>query len=267
MLAETLGELTVAKREQVTDALRVLTEHSATSSQAVQNLQAEIRLHAEAWLALVQALLSTPATVVAVKETITKFSRARQLAGPTVSARHHVIYCRATTVSKLSRLFVSLNYYATVQSARRAIRNILDKPADVIVARWRNLQLGRFILWSTFEIRGGRPFSGASSDYICGVLGLDRSEPGVPVLLFEYTLPPTVQPRFPTIADAYSSPSWPYFFRPAPAHAEWGLTMPWPEYSSEPPSSPWRKSITTDAPSPSWWVYYNAGNVDGHARD
>ena len=44
------------------------------------------------------------------------------------------------------------------------------------------------------------------------------------LIVIEYTLPPSMGPRFPTVADAYSSPCWPYFFRPAFEGARHGLT-------------------------------------------
>src|SRR5262249_46148874 len=113
------------------------------------------------------------------------------------------------------------------------------KPQRVVVARWRNMPLGRYLMWSTFslESNSGRPFDGMpnSADVVRGLLGLDHNERGLPLLLFEYTLPMSVTLRFPTVAEAYAGDSFPYFFRPAPAGAPHGLIMSWPEYQDQSP--------------------------------
>jgi len=66
-------------------------------------------------------------------------------------------------------------------------------------------------------------------------LGLDCNEAGLPLLLFEYEIPPRVVIRFPTVAEAYSGGAWPYFFRPAPRRSPYGMTMPWPEFERRQP--------------------------------
>ena len=74
-----------------------------------------------------------------------------------------------------------------------------------------------------------------SADGIRGLLGLDREEKGLRLLIFEYKLPVHHSIHFPTVAEAYAKDVWPYFFRPAPPGAPYGMTLPWPEYSHEPP--------------------------------
>ena len=236
MLNEVLLNLSEADRNQITDNLQLLANDSATGYQAVENFYAESRLGASAWALWAVALRSNTFSTHEIKATITGINRTVQLTGTLVQGAHSIVFCRAITIARLSRLLVSLNYYGSVQSATRAVRNALYKPVTVLTSRWKDVDLGRFVQWSTFEPGGGRTFDGVNSaDYIQGVLGLDRAERGGSVILLEYTLPADVPPRFPTVADAYSGPCWPYFFRVAPLRALYGLTMPWPEYQAEPP--------------------------------
>ena len=116
---------------------------------------------------------------------------------------------------------------------------MLSKAQDVVAQRWRNYEMGRYLMWSTFDAATStaNPFEGISNtaDAIAGLLGLDRNERGRPLLLLTYTLPASVAPRFPTVAEAYAGGVWPYFFRPASPGAPYGMTMPWPEYQHEAP--------------------------------
>lgn len=236
MLREVIAELSLADRGEVERRLQLLQEASGVCLQAVQNFYAESRLSAEAWRALIDAVLRAPATAPETRGAITHASRAYQLNGPALGHPQPARFSRAITVDALCRLLVEMNYFATVQTAKRAVRNALGQRVRIVAHRWRNFSLGRFLMWCTFEPSGDHSFQhGERANRIRGVLGLDPQERGRNLILLDYTLPASFEPRFPTVADAYSGQCWFYFFRPAPRGAVHGLTMPWPEYSSEPP--------------------------------
>jgi hypothetical protein len=236
VLREILYELTASDRSQAEENLQLLADDSALGYQAVQNFYGETRLSAEAWRHFLDGLRGPAVDVLQIKDAITNVSRRWQMRGPELVGIRHLVFVRVISIGWLCDLLFSLDHYGSLKSARRAIRNILEKPIDVVADRWRDVELGRYFMWATFDISGRRLFlDGESGDYIQGVLGLDRSCRETAFILLEYTLPLSVNPRIPTVADAYSGSPWPYFFRPAPEGLSHGLTMPWPEYSAEPP--------------------------------
>jgi hypothetical protein len=237
-LEEILAGLSLTEREQVTTKLQSLARHCALTLQAVHNLNTETRLTEECWRLLVRSLAGA-ADPNAQQQAITVAFQKHTLTGPEVPASSFGILGRAVTVRAFVHLLVKLGYYGSYESAHRALLNKLRRSLTVTKRGWGHFEIGRFLLWSTFNSDSivGRPFDGfsGSADEIRGLLGLDRNDRFEPLLLFEYTLPATEIARYPTVAEAYSGDSWSYFFRPAPPTASYGLTMPWPEYEKRIP--------------------------------
>lgn len=130
---------------------------------------------------------------------------------------------------------VDLGLHPTLDAARRELRRVKHLTLDQLRNRWRNRALGRFVIWSTFSLSGSDPFEGigGSSDRFRCLLGLDRNEQGMSLLLFRYSLPASLLPLYPTIAEAYSGAQWLYYFRPAPPAESHGWTLTWDECSNE----------------------------------
>jgi len=230
-----LDELT--DRDQIAGKLRLLRDRVEVGPVAVDNLFAEPRLPREAWLGMIEALRRALFAADDVKAAITRFSRDWTLKGPPLSTQP-ASFCRAVSVARFSRLLVELNYFASVERAVQNVRSTLRKPVQVVISRWDKYDLGRHVMWSTFDLAGQDAFRESdSAEYICGVLGLDidPDEPGNDLILLVYTLPPGNPARFPTVADAYAGSTWSPYFRPAPVGSPHGWTMPCREFRKEQP--------------------------------
>ena len=232
-LLDALATISTSDRAQVEAKLQILRNHTGNSSQAVINLYLENRLLSGAWQALFSELLSVSFDPVMIRRAITNSFRRYVLQGPALVPPHPAVFGRAVTPIEFCQQLVSLGHYNSLSTAQRNLRMLIGRPRGVLVRRWRNFDLGRYLMWSTFS--AGRPFDGLpdSAKVIRGLLGLKRRRGDL--LLLEYTFPPGVVPRFPTVAEAYAGDEWFYYFRPALEGDPHGKTMPWEEYQHETP--------------------------------
>jgi hypothetical protein len=210
---------------------------SALGFQAACNLATESRLSSSAWAMVVDRVLGAGddayETQVALRDALRGFI----LRGPSV-ALGTKICGRAVSTDRFCRMLSRLGYYSDLNTARVAVRNMLKRSPLQVAHWWRNFDLGRFLMWATFDTSFSAltPFTSARDpDEVRALLGLDVNERGLPLLLIEYRLPTGTDAKIPTIADAYSADDWPYFFRPAPPDSEHGLTLSWPSHSHERP--------------------------------
>jgi hypothetical protein len=235
--AEAIETLSVAERQHVEEKFQILAQHTGVCLQAVTNIHSESRLPLEAWTALFEVLLQVGSESGAIRAVMTECFRGCTLCGPEVTIPHPKVFGRAVTADEFFRLLHKLYYFDTVEDAAREVQRMLWEPKEVVVERWVDFDLGRYLMWSTFspETDIEDPFEGMpdSAEYIRGVLGLNRDEQGRQLLLLEYTLPADISPLFPTVAEAYAGDSWSYYFRPAQPDHLHGWTMPWDEYGSE----------------------------------
>lgn len=234
-LDKALDDLSNPDRQRAEEELVRFAALSALTFQAVENFRVESRVGRKCWASLLQNL-SVSSSIAASCAPVTTVLRTYMLKGPIITPISGTRFGRAVTLRRFCNLLVTLGYYATISSAHRAVRNMIGKPLPILMKYWRHFQLGRYVMWSTFNpARVTEPFEGVngSADEIRGILGLDRNEAGLPLLLFEYDL--RISVRFPTVAEAYASGTWPYFFRPAPRGFPHGMTMPWPEFEHRQP--------------------------------
>jgi hypothetical protein len=235
---EALKTIPLADQRRVRANLRRLSTRSAVAYQAVLNFHSETRFTQEGWTTTF-AGLRDGSDPDGCRQSVSRTFRVLTLRGPEVSLGLTCKLGRAVTLQRLCRLLCKLNYFATVSSARRAVRNMLSQPVTILTKRWKNYQLGIYLMWSTFNPDAAErsPFENMpnSAEGIRGLLGLDRNESELPLILFEYILPRDTVARFPTLAEAYAGEEWPYFFRPAPVGAPYGMTMPWPELEKSEP--------------------------------
>jgi hypothetical protein len=239
VFAKALTTLPKDSRQKIADCLSVFGGSTALCYRARACLQCESRLPLEAWKSLFESLLAAgvgnPKTI---QEAMVRAWRDWILKGPLVNAAGVYKFGRAVTLEYFCRLLVEEGYFPSVLIAKRNIKNLLMRPAEVVASRWRTLLMGRYLMWATFQAgKTTDPFEEltGTADEIRGLLGLDRNEKGLPLLLLVYTLGDRQAPRFPTVADAYAGDRWNYFFTPAPAGASSGMTLPWPEYEDRAP--------------------------------
>jgi len=240
-LKEALTLLSLDKKEQVEKTLDIFAKCSGLCLRARVNLDSESRLPHAAWESLVDGLLlpQLGEDVGVIQRAIIDGLRPWILHGPPLTSFTPKYLGRAVSLDYFCRFLVEGGYFGSIETARRSIRSLLGRPGEVIAKRWQNYPLGKYLMWSTFTTGGHKenPFDGMpnSAEGIRGVLGLDPNDRDKPLLLLAYTLPLDVTPLFPTVAEAYAGIQWNYFFTPAPAGANYGLTLPWPKYENHRP--------------------------------
>lgn len=240
-LKEALILLSLDNKEHVEKILDIFAQASGLCLRARVNLDSESRLPQEAWESLFNTLLliQLGEDVGVIQKAIIDGLRPWVLHGAPLTSYMPKYLGRAVSLDYFCRFLVEGGYFGSIESAKRSVRSLLAKPKEVIVKRWQNYPLGKYLMWSTFTIVGNEenPFDGMPNvaEGIRGVLGLDPNERDKPLLLLVYSLPLDVTPLFPTVAEAYAGVQWNYFFTPAPAGATCGLTLPWPQYENYPP--------------------------------
>jgi hypothetical protein len=222
----------LGERRRIEEKLRILVDSSELGLQARANLRLESRLSSDAWGSLFRALLAVEAEPQGIKVAMTQSLRPGTLQAPEVPLPRSVVLGRAVTVGRFYEMLVTLGYFATTGSAERAVGSLLWRFPEAVPGVWRRRELGRFVMWSTFHPdRTSGPFDDLpfAADTIRAYLGLAPADRGKPLLLLEYSLPPGLPARYPTVAEAYAGDEWSYFFRPSDASDPYGKTLPWPE--------------------------------------
>jgi hypothetical protein len=240
-LLEALAFLPNKEKEHVETILATFANSTGLCLRARTNLGLESRLPHASWTSLFNVLLLTNLgdDITIIRKAITDGLRPWTLHGPPLTLFKPEYFGRAVSFDYFCRFLVDGGYFGSMQTAKRSIQNLLLKSQEVIATRLQNYPLGKYLMWSTFTIGNNQhdPFEGMpnSAEVIRGVLGLDPNERDKPLLLIVYTLPSDVTPLFPTVAEAYASVQWNYFFTPAPREAAYGLTLPWPQYEDYAP--------------------------------
>lgn len=235
-LTEVLTKRSDQQRQDVEAKLRILADQSATDRQGVLNFWNESRLPEGAWDDLIESLLQARHEPQSIRSAIRGTFRRWILHGPDTAHHSAPVFGRALTIEALAKTFYSLGYHGSINAALKDVTRMISKPVHVVRRRWRTRKLGLYVMWSTLNPSSASPFDGlpTSADRIRCILGLDRRERGQPLLLIEYVLPPNVEVRFPTVAEAYAGNEWLYYFRPSPEGEDHGWTMAWDECAHEP---------------------------------
>lgn len=229
---EAIGRFSEDERRQIDERLRILADHSALGLQARMNLRIESRLPPDAWEALFRALLAVGTDPQTIKMSITQSLRSWTLQAPEIPPPRPAVFGRAVTLYRICKMLVDRGDFGTIDRAEKSVRRLLSQLPGTVPPVWRKRSLGQFLMWSTFHPdRTSSPFDGlpVEADAIRAHLGLLLAERGQPLLLLEYSVPPDVPLRYPTVAEAYAGDDWSYFFRPPLADDPHGKTLPWPE--------------------------------------
>jgi hypothetical protein len=233
-----IGTLGLAAKQTVVQKLDELSRYSGLGRQAVDNLYSEPRLPNDAWSDVIKAVLPAVLDASEISKAVCASLSGYTLKGPQIALHSSMIFGRAVSTSRFCDLLVAQGRCASMDTAYRTVRFLIGVPTHTLKLYLGSVDLGKYLLWSTFKPGSTRadPFSGMplTAQAIRGLLGLSRDDNG-PLLLFRYELPGGTVPRFPTVAEAYAGGGLSYFFRPAPPGAQYGTTMPWPEYALDAP--------------------------------
>lgn len=215
-------------RETVTSKLAVLSAASAAARFAVRNLYEEPNLSEFAWRRLIEQVELSPSDAQHVKDAVTHTFRSLILTGPSATIPASRRLGALLPMDALAQYLVDSGHARTIMQARRLARRRLDHDQGAVLKVWKEVPLGRHVMWATFDPEGGPAFADdwSANDLLC-ILGRGRHLAGDLILTFEYTLPEEIMAHVPTVADAYASAVWDYRFRPADAHQGYGWPVPW----------------------------------------
>jgi len=230
-----------AVRYSVEERLTVLAKSSGTCSQAVRNLLDEHRFETAICTEFLTTLASCACSALEVQTALVTLARRFTMTGPSAEFRADTVLGRAVTTDEFARVLKEVGYYPTIDSARVALRELLDRPVSLIRSTWNGWLLGRHTTWSTFSADSpADPFAGFPqfADEIRAILGLRALDRGKPLLLMAYRLASGKIARVPTFADAYAGTPWQVNFRPSLRGATCGWTQPWEQVSDTRPGVP-----------------------------
>jgi hypothetical protein len=235
VLSKTEEPLQTEARERIAE----LKAGSGVLRQAVVNFDAEKLLSCRFWRNLFKMIAPVEKKASKVRDAVREYVRSVRFQGPKAKVSPSTVFGRVTTREDLKSYFVKNGYLPDDLSAMLNIDEVMKVPVDEGRAKWGSYELGKYVMWSTFDPAGGRPFDSAGKDAkkLRGRLGLDRSTRNPQVLVVEYTLPSDVDAYLPTVAEAYASDPWISYFRPLGEEEEkqgYGMTQPTEEYESEP---------------------------------
>jgi hypothetical protein len=205
--------------------------------QFVINLEAERRLPESGWATLCQVILQGTSQVSDLQRVLTDAFRSYIRKGPVVGLPKSVPLGRAITREIFLELLRRQFTFNSDDEKDQFVEDLLapDASVDAIREILEDKELGRYLMWATFDLgsdgepSGRDPFYSMPPDAegIAARLGLSPNYKGQDLFLAIYKLPANVSAQYPTIADAYSDNDWPYYFRPSPDGERWGTTMPW----------------------------------------
>ena len=219
--------------------------------QFVINLEDDCHLCEAAWGSLRDVILAGVSDAILLQRELTNACRKHTLQGSLIGLPYPSPLGRAVTKELFADLLREQFSFNTKDEEDQFMEDLLHRRATAASNRTqfsgKPLTGSGRVMWATFNfdptsglpVNGNNPFDNMprSADGIRAQLGLSKNDAGKDLLLFVYTLPSGVVPRFPTIAEAYAGNDWPYYFRPARELEAWGFTMTWD--STPPlPSSP-----------------------------
>jgi hypothetical protein len=201
--------------EQTRSRTRWLKRKSGLLRQVIDNFYAELHLVCSFWRGFIDVLNRGGGDVDELCKAIRKYVRSALFQGPPARIPAGVTMGRATSRKELARHFRRRRYFPDILSANLAIDEVMRVPVEESRTKWGAYELGSYVMWSTFDPAGGRPFAIANltSRLLRGRLGLPGRRSRYPVLTLEYELPRGQPAYLPTVAEAYAGNTWLVFFR------------------------------------------------------
>jgi hypothetical protein len=218
---------------------QILTDAGAPQRQFAINLEDDSHLCESAWETIRRVILQGIAIAAELQRGLRDACRQHMLQGDFIGTPFPTPLGRAVTREAFADVLRDQFSFNTPSEEEQFMDDLLQRGATVTDNRvqlgGKLLAKGGRVMWATFVYDadtasfGDDPFAGLppNADGIRAHLGLSRNDTGKDLLLFVYTLPRGVVPRFPTIAEAYAGDDWFYYFRPAREAEPWGYTMTW----------------------------------------
>lgn len=235
--AEHKALLSVAEQDALHQRLEILSQRSGLTREFVLNLDRESRLDGAAWQEIAQAILRAQPDFVNLTAAIVPTLQRLTLQGEPIRQPWPFLYGRVVTKDRFVQQIIKLGGGTSPRQVERFLTHLMKKPLVVIQKRLENQLLAPYAMWATFCAANpaDNPFTTLPQDAegIRACLGLDPNEQG-DLFQFVYSLPVGVEPRFPTVADAYAGGIATWLFRPALEHESHGWTLSWP----------WRKDVS-----------------------
>jgi hypothetical protein len=217
----------------------MLSGAGAAQRQFVLNLDADCHLCEAAWETIREVLLRDIPTAADLQTALRDACRRHMLQGDPIVVPFPASLGRAVTRDAFADVMRYQFVFNTAGEEDQFMDDLLEPRATAADNRaqlgGKLLARGGRVMWATFDYEAGTstfgpdPFAGIrpEADAVRAHLGLSTNDAGKDLLLFVYTLPAGVTPRFPTIAEAYAGDDWSYYFRPARDGERWGYTMTW----------------------------------------
>lgn len=202
--------------------LEALAKVDETHQRMVVNIYIEYSLGRDDWDALFTSLTAEKLKIDEMDEIIVNFCRGKTLNGKNASTGSAKIFGKIISFENFCKLLYKLNYYGSLRAAKAAVRSQINLQSKN--ASWDSRKLAQFIMWSTFDPAGGRPFEYEKDPKIlvCS-LGMD---PISTPLILEYQVPPKITPKIPSFCDAYAGTRWNKYFKLVDDGAPYGMTEP-----------------------------------------
>lgn len=225
---EYLQKINAPERKIIEKRLTDLIPESSIMRQMVNNLYSEIRFKEFDCKELAENLLNSPSGNEKTELIIRDFCRAnRCLKGDEAMLPSDSILGRIVSFERFCELMVESWDHLDIDEAKEYLRRIImNLPPDQLPDEWKNTEIGKHIMWSTFDENGGLPFGNPRPDVAFILCSLGLAIERGPFILFEYKLPIGIKPHVPTFCDAYAGDFWTAFFRTSPPGSSWGYTMP-----------------------------------------
>lgn len=233
-LESILNSIDKTDRKLVLAKLRTFAKYSSIHGQFLTNLEQERLISKTAWQDLIRTILDSSPDPPRLRDAMVKTLRSHLFCGPPAKCSPNTIFGRASTSEDLARSFMTQHHFGSLPNALTHIRYVKRRDLSALREKWRHFLLANFVMWSTFDPGGGRPFQGIrrSARFFRALFGLPASDPDSPLLLLEYALPDGIVARMPTVVEAYAGDQWLYHFRPAgrfEIEEGYGKTYVWDE--------------------------------------
>ena len=228
-LTEYLTELTDTEIQTFKAHCDLLT-HKSGNYQFLINVESEHRLDRQVWVDFVAAVIGAGPDLAGIRTAVATVFQSYILSGGTIQPPLPSLYGRAVDKKRFYSHMVKMGYASSPRHAAQFLAGLKNKPLPVIRQRFDQKLLAAYTIWATFcendpseDPFRDVPKSRADDVRACMGLCLNAKDD---LLLMVYSLPPGVNPLFPTVADAYAG-NWNWYFRPVSIGSPYGRTLAW----------------------------------------
>lgn len=195
-----------------------------TSEAMLFNLEQETRLQEKHWKSFIDRLLKDPKPGNP-SELIRQVSQKNTLKGPLVTVPEERRLIRIIKMETFAEYLFESGDFAKEEDVLETIENLIGKDPKALPPIRLRYQLGKWLIWTTFNTKGIGKFQSLSGRQIYCSLGLDEElKSDDHLLIFCFILPTKVKTLFPTFFDGYAGKTWNKCFRVAQPSEKHGWT-------------------------------------------